>query len=93
MRCGLLGEKLGHSFSKEIHEKLGRYSYELFEVPRSGLDAFLMKIMRKVLLSGSTPDAKTQADKIRERIDSGVDMVSRDNIASLVKDARKKMDQ
>ena len=41
MRCGLLGEKLGHSFSKEIHEKLGRYEYELMEVPRSGLDAFL----------------------------------------------------
>lgn len=41
MRCGLLGEKLGHSFSREIHEKLGRYSYELFEVPREGLDAFL----------------------------------------------------
>ena len=41
MRCGLLGETLGHSFSKEIHEKLGRYEYELFEVPRSGLDAFL----------------------------------------------------
>ena len=41
MRCGLLGEKLGHSFSKEIHEKLGRYEYELMEVPRSGLDAFM----------------------------------------------------
>ena len=41
MRCGLLGETLGHSFSKEIHEKLGRYSYELFEVAPDGLDAFL----------------------------------------------------
>ena len=41
MRCGLLGDKLGHSFSKEIHEKLGRYEYELMEVPRSGLDAFM----------------------------------------------------
>ena len=41
MRCGLLGEKLGHSFSKEIHEKLGRYTYELMEVPPEGLDAFL----------------------------------------------------
>ena len=59
----------------------------------TGMDAFLMKIMRKVLLSGSTPDAKMQADKVRERIDNGVDMVSRDNIASLVKDARKKLDR
>ena len=41
MRCGLLGETLGHSFSKEIHEKLGRYEYELMEVPPEQLDAFL----------------------------------------------------
>ena len=41
MRCGLLGEKLGHSFSKEIHEKLGRYGYELIEVAPEQLDAFL----------------------------------------------------
>ena len=64
----------------------GRYAPEKV----TGMDGFLMKIMRKVLLSGSTPDARAQADKIRERIDNGVDMVSRDNIASLVKDARKK---
>lgn len=41
MRCGLLGEKLSHSFSKEIHEKLGRYEYALFEVPPEELGAFL----------------------------------------------------
>ena len=41
MRFGLIGEKLGHSFSKEIHEKLGRYPYELIEVPPEGLDAFM----------------------------------------------------
>ncbi len=41
MRCGLLGEKLGHSFSREIHEKLGRYSYELIEVAPDALDAFM----------------------------------------------------
>ena len=41
MRYGLLGEKLGHSFSKEIHEKLGRYSYELIEVSPEKLDAFM----------------------------------------------------
>lgn len=64
----------------------GRYSPD----DVSGMDRFLMKIMRTVLLSGSTPDAKKQADKIRDRIDNGVDLVSRDNIASLVKDAKKK---
>ncbi|MBR0400280.1 MAG: hypothetical protein IJH95_05650 [Mogibacterium sp.] len=57
-----------------------------------GMDKAMMKVMRTVLLSGSTPDAKMQADKIRERIDNGVDMVRRENIASLVKDARKKLE-
>lgn len=41
MRCGLLGEKLGHSYSPRIHALLGDYSYELFEVPPEGLKAFL----------------------------------------------------
>ena len=33
MRCGLLGEKLGHSYSPELHAFFGNYDYELFEVP------------------------------------------------------------
>lgn len=37
---GLIGEKLGHSFSKEIHEKLGRYAYSLKECNVSELDEF-----------------------------------------------------
>lgn len=41
MRYGLLGEKLVHSFSKEIHEKLGKYKYELIEVPPEKLDEFM----------------------------------------------------
>ena len=41
MRCGLLGEKLGHSYSKAIHERLGGYSYELIECPRAELDTFM----------------------------------------------------
>ena len=57
----------------------------------AGGDKFMMKIMRTVLLSGSTPDAKMQANKIKDRIDNGVDMVNRDNITSLVKDAKKKL--
>ena len=31
MKCGLLGRKLGHSYSPQIHACLGDYSYELFE--------------------------------------------------------------
>lgn len=56
-----------------------------------GMDKAMMKIMRTVLLSGSTPEAKMQANKIKDRIDNGVDMVRRENIASLVKDAKKKL--
>lgn len=31
MKSGLLGRKLGHSYSPQIHEYLGSYSYDLFE--------------------------------------------------------------
>ncbi len=41
MDYGLIGEKLGHSYSKEIHEMIGRYAYELREVARDDLDAFM----------------------------------------------------
>ncbi len=41
MRCGLLGRKLGHSFSPRIHAMLADYSYDLFEVEPDALDAFL----------------------------------------------------
>lgn len=30
-RCGLLGERLGHSMSPEIHGRLGGYEYRLYE--------------------------------------------------------------
>lgn len=43
MRYGLLGEKLPHSFSKEIHEKLGRYEYELIEVAKEDFADFAEK--------------------------------------------------
>ena len=43
MKYGLIGERLGHSFSREIHEMLGGYEYELLEIPRDGLDAFMKK--------------------------------------------------
>lgn len=38
---GLLGEKLGHSFSPLIHSRFGSYEYRLFEIPREELGAFL----------------------------------------------------
>ncbi len=38
---GLLGKKLGHSFSKEIHSYIGTYKYELMEMDENELDEFL----------------------------------------------------
>ena len=41
MRYGLIGEKLGLSFSKIIHEQLADYTYDLIPLTRDELDAFL----------------------------------------------------
>ena len=41
MRCGLLGRKLGHSYSPRIHGKLADYRYELFEREPEALADFL----------------------------------------------------
>lgn len=41
MRFGLLGEKLGHSYSPELHAFFGDYDYELFEVAPGDLGDFL----------------------------------------------------
>ncbi len=41
MKYGLIGKKLGHSFSKPIHEKIGGYEYELKEIAPEDLGAFM----------------------------------------------------
>lgn len=41
MKCGLLGAKLGHSYSPQIHSYLGSYSYELYEKQPEELEDFL----------------------------------------------------
>lgn len=41
MQCGLLGRKLGHSYSPQIHRELGSYTYRLFEKEPQELEAFL----------------------------------------------------
>ena len=41
MKCGLLGGKLSHSYSPQIHAHLGTYSYHLFEKSKEELDTFL----------------------------------------------------
>ena len=41
MKCGLIGEHLGHSFSPQIHAALADYSYELVELPPEGVGEFV----------------------------------------------------
>ena len=41
MKYGLIGEHLPHSFSGEIHAKIAPYSYELHELPKDHLYAFM----------------------------------------------------
>lgn len=48
MKCGLLGRKLGHSYSPQIHSLLGSYSYSLYEKEPEQLEDFL----RSAVFSG-----------------------------------------
>ncbi len=41
MEYGCIGEKLGHSFSKIIHNKLTDYEYELREIAKADLNEFM----------------------------------------------------
>ena len=43
MNYGLIGKKLGHSFSKEVHALLADYEYELLELPTEEDVATLLK--------------------------------------------------
>ena len=40
-KFGLLGQKLGHSWSPQIHGMLAGYEYKLYEVELEDLDTFL----------------------------------------------------
>lgn len=41
MNCGLLGRRLGHSYSPQIHSYLGDYRYALFEKEPEKIEEFL----------------------------------------------------
>lgn len=41
LKCGLLGEKLGHSYSPAIHAQLSDYEYRLYERKKEELEDFL----------------------------------------------------
>jgi len=41
MSYGLIGEKLGHSYSKKIHESFGKYDYDLIELDKDSFIHFM----------------------------------------------------
>ncbi len=41
MEYGLIGEKLGHSYSKEIHEALADYTYDIHPVSKEDFNGFM----------------------------------------------------
>ncbi len=43
MEYGCIGNPLGHSFSVDIHKRIGRYEYTLRELPPSDVDAFMRR--------------------------------------------------
>ena len=43
MQCGLLGEKLGHSYSPQIHALLADYDYSLFEKRPDEVEDFVLR--------------------------------------------------
>ena len=43
MRYGLIGERLGHSYSKVIHEKLADYTYDLIPLTKEEFKSFMKK--------------------------------------------------
>lgn len=43
MKCGLIGRKLGHSYSCQIHHAIADYSYDLWELEPEQLAPFLQK--------------------------------------------------
>ena len=41
IRCGLIGKKLGHSFSRPIHNAMADYPFELYELEEHQLEDFI----------------------------------------------------
>lgn len=55
---GLIGGKLGHSYSKIIHEKIADYTYELLPLPT---EAEARTFMERARLCGHQRDDPLQA--------------------------------
>ena len=71
-KYGLVGEKLGHSYSPELHARFGGgYDYELIEVPRGDIEEYFRKAdfcginvtipYKETALSYCIPDERAKA--------------------------------
>ena len=57
MKCALVGKSIGYSYSKEIHEKMGLYGYDLCSVAPEDLRVFVESHLRGAAqASGDTPE-------------------------------------
>lgn len=73
MKYGLIGEHLGHSFSKEIHESINDYTYEICEVSREDIDNFM--INRKFKAINVTIPYKEKVIPYLEYIDDAASLI------------------
>ncbi|MCR5474662.1 MAG: type II 3-dehydroquinate dehydratase [Lachnospiraceae bacterium] len=70
-KYGLVGEKLGHSFSPLLHKRFGGYEYDLMEVSRGDIDGFFREAAfravnvtipyKETALSYCSPDDRAKA--------------------------------
>lgn len=68
-KYGLLGAKLSHSFSKDIHKQIADYDYELMEMTEEELDKFLKEKQFKAV-NVTIPYKKTVIPYLDEMTDA-----------------------
>ncbi|MGN1405738.1 MAG: shikimate kinase [Erysipelotrichaceae bacterium] len=78
MEYGLIGEKLGHSFSKVIHESIMAYKYDLVELDENEFDIF-MKARDFKAINVTIPYKRAVIDYLDE-IDDNVQRIGTCNV-------------
>ena len=82
-RYGLSGEKLGHSFSKLIHEQLADYTYDLIELSPAQLDTFFAA--RKFAAVNVTIPYKEQVIPYLDDLDDDARQIGAVNVIKFTK--------
>ena len=67
-RYGLLGKKLGHSFSREIHSAIGGYEYELIQLDEGSVVASIAKIREDMKDDEETSDEQSEEAGMIEEV-------------------------